>query len=560
MDEMNEEDIIVDVQAIGEKFEDKGYFRRLKDMFKGLGMPHDTPEYKLAKTELQRQQAPIIAFVSVFLFFSVLVVMSQMEDEQVEEVVVTKIQEPDKVDDPPPEDPPPPPPDPEPITPDIDIEVTTPGPVSEMTPVPSPPSKQVSTKPAPENSVAQVISPVKLKSMLGSRNPGSIGAKTRGGNGDGDPTTEACVLKVLWWLKAKQHSDGSWKGGQSALANTALGVLTYLAHGEFPGSDSPYRKDFGPVMERALNYLIACVDTASKPVKMRGADSHEYAFLMATYALCEAYGMTRNDDVKDVALLCLERIVKGQSSTGGWDYNINPNSTRDDLSFAGWALQALKAGKMAGLEPEGLDACIKKAIRCLKQRNFKNGGFGYCAGQRPDGMTATGCLVMQLLGYGAESEVSKALDTMRNWKPAFVPKELADLHGHCKACPQYYSYYATQCKYQAGMRAGASKLDESTWFAWNKAMKALYPKSIIDLPEKVKDSIGQEHKQGYFVNKDVHTTRPYMDTCLAALQLMVYYRYLPTAQTKAGEVHSDKEVDSSKQAVDKKDVGVEVDF
>ena len=26
-----------------------------------------------------------------------------------------------------------------------------------------------------------------------------------------------------------------------------------------------------------------------------------------------------------------------------------------------------------------------------------------------------------------------------------------------------------------------------------------------------------------------------MDTCLAALQLMVYYRYLPTTSTKAGE-------------------------
>ena len=307
MDEMYEEDIIVDVQAIGEKFEEKGYFRRLKDMFKGLRMPHDTPEYKIAKTELQRQQAPIIAFVSVFLFIVVLVVMSQMEDEQVEEVVVTTIQEPDKADEPPPEEPPPPPPDPEPITPDIEIDVTTPGPMSEITPVPSPPAKQVTTKPAPENSVAQVISPVKMKSMLGSRNPGAIGAATRGGNGYGDPTTEACVLKVLWWLRAKQHSDGSWKGGANALANTALGVLTYLAHGEFPGSDSPYRKDFGPVMERALNYLIGSVNLDSKPVKMRGADDNEYAFLMATYALCEAYGMTRNPDVKDVALVCLDQ-------------------------------------------------------------------------------------------------------------------------------------------------------------------------------------------------------------------------------------------------------------
>jgi hypothetical protein len=35
---------------------------------------------------------------------------------------------------------------------------------------------------------------------------------------------------------------------------------------------------------------------------------------------------------------------------------------------------------------------------------------------------------------------------------------------------------------------------------------------------------------GWWENADVHTDRPVMDTCLAALQLMVYYRYLPTFQ------------------------------
>ena len=33
-----------------------------------------------------------------------------------------------------------------------------------------------------------------------------------------------------------------------------------------------------------------------------------------------------------------------------------------------------------------------------------------------------------------------------------------------------------------------------------------------------------------------------MDTCLAALQLMVYYRYLPTTSTKAGEDEQAEEV------------------
>lgn len=567
VNENYEGEVIVDLQAIGDKYEEKGYFRRLKDMFSGLGKPRNTPEYKLARLELQRQQAPLIAFVSVLLFFVVLVVMTQMEDDKVEEetpitVNTPKPEEPDV-----PEPEPPPPPDPEPIKVDVEIDVTDPGPVSEITPVQSPPSKQVSTKPAPVNSVANVISPVTMKSMLGSRNPGSIGAATRGGNGYGDQRTEACVMKVLWWLKATQSSDGSWKNTRDGgtLANTALAVLTYLAHGEFPGSPSPYQKDFGPVVQKAVNFLISSIQQNSGGVRMTGSDGNEYAFLISTYALCEAFGMTKNPDVKDAALLCLERIVKSQSSTGGWDYKMNKASTRDDVSYAGWAIQALKAGKMAGLHPDGLDECIKKAIRCLQSRNFDKGTFKYTALQRNvnhPGLAGVGCLAMQLLGYGSKSEVARALDYMRSWKPSFDGSDLPhDGKAHnTNVSPQYYCYYATQCKYQAGMKEGATKTDQQTWYDWNKAMKVLFTEKIIDLDTKVKDWSGQEHKQGYYKNEDKYTSRPYMDSCLAALQLMVYYRYLPTTQTAAAKENTGDDEDSSEKAVDSNDVKVTVDF
>ncbi len=564
MDELNEEDIIVDVKAIGERYEDKGYFSRLKDMFVGLGMPRNTPEYKIARTELERQQAPLIAFVSVILFVVVLIIGSQIETTNEEEIIVTQLQEPQKQDEPAPEDEPPPPPDPEPVNVDVEIDVQTPGPPTEITPIKTPPTKQVSTKPAPVNAVLQSISPVKLRSMLGvSRNTGVIGKLTSGGSGYGDPTTEANVLKVLWWLKDQQSKNGSWDKEGNALANTALAVLTYLAHGEYPGSSSPYKKDFGPVVLNAVKYLIGRVKQTPNGVRMEGSDDNEYAFLIATYALCEAYGMTRNPDIKDVAYLCLDRIVKGQSATGGWEYKLDRESTRDDLSFAGWALQALKAGKMAGLEPKGLDVCIKKAVRCLQTRNFKpHGGFHYTAEDNYNwGLTATGCLAMQLLGYGGSKEVAKALEFMRSWKPSFKSADLVSKGGHNPGnSPQYYCYYATQCKYQAGMKEGASKNDETAWYEWNKAMKKLYSSTIINISQTVKDWSGQEHKQGYYKNVDGHTSRPYMDTCLVALQLMVYYRYLPTTQTSAAKENTAGKEAVSVKAVDSGDVGVGVDF
>ena len=562
---MSEEEILeeiapVDIKALGEKYREKGYFKRLKDMFSGLGKPHNTAEYKLARIELQRQAAPLIAVTTVLLLVIVMVVMTMMPKDKGDALEVTIAE---ATPDPQVEEPPEEPPDdiePPPIE-EVDVMVDTPnpGPVSEITPVASPPSQQVSVKPAPQDTVAFVDSPVKMKSMVGSRTPGSIGAATRGGAGYGDAITEATVMKVLWWLKAHQASDGSWSGGNK-LANTALAVLTYLAHGEYPGSPSPFQKDFGPTVQLALDFLIGSVNQGGPVVKMNNADGNEYAFLIATYALCEAFGMTKNPNCKDAAYVCLDRIVRGQSPTGGWDYKINPKSSRDDMSFAGWALQALKAGKMAGLHPEGLDECIKKAIRCLQTRNFKNGGFNYVAGGNPTGLTATGCLAMQLLGYGNKKEVSDALNFMREWMPAFEGNGGAKPGGQLPgSCPQYYCYYATQCKYQAGMKQGATKTDEATWQKWNLAMKKLYPATIKDLPEKVKDWSGKEHKQGYFVNTDAHTSRPVMDTCLVALQLMVYYRYLPTTQTKAA-VAEDEGVGAAEAAVDKSDVDVVVDI
>ena len=377
-----------------------------------------------------------------------------------------------------------------------------------------------------------------MRSMVGFRDPGTIGAKTRGGKGDGDIATEACVMKVLWWLKATQNSDGSWSknhsGSRNALANTSFAILTYLAHGEYPGSDSPYEKDFGPVVQKAIQYVIGCVEETSSGVRMKGADGNEYAFLIATYALCEAYGMIKNPDIKEVALVCLDRIVKNQSSTGGWDYKLNKSSNRDDVSFAGWAIQALKAGKMAGLKPDGLDDCIKKAIHCLQKRNFNDGTFLYTAiSNRKEsnhaGLAGVGCLAMQLLGYGGQKEVASSLDYMREWKPTFEKGAITHKGKRegSNYCPQYYCYYATQCKYQAGMKEGAKKEDAQTWYDWNKAMKMLYTSTIKNLYEPVKDWTGRDHRQGYYVNEDNFSTRPYMDSCLVALQLMVYYRYCP---------------------------------
>ena len=536
-------------------FEEKGFFRRLSDMFSGLSKPKSSAEYKLAKVELQRLAAPLAAILLPTLGVIILIVITAIqgqtkqtiqvdiaraqdeeaeleeEEEQQEEVVET-------------------PPDEQ-----VDVTVDTPNVAvaDVVTPSATPQNEPVSVKPAAQDSVALIKSPVTMKSMTGSRTPGSIGAMTRGGAGYGDANTEGAVLKALRWLKKTQNPNGSWQG---TIANTALAVLTYLAHGETPAS-----KEFGLTVQNAIQYLIDAQTTnAAGEATYRGVDGNEYATLIVTYALCEAYGMTRNPNAKIAALKGMERIVNNQSPTGGWDYKMNKTSTRDDMSFEGWALQAIKAGKMAGLHPDGLDECIKKAIKCLKTRNFRGLGFNYTAGGGATGLTATGCLCMQLLGYMNETEVKTALNTMREWKPIFESKEgLKDGGPTPGASPQYYCYYAAQCKYQAGMCQGAKPENVKIWQDWNTAMKALYPRSITTLPETIDGPDGKPKAIGYW--KEGYNN-PTMGTCLVALQLMVYYRYLPTTQTKAAKVEShDDDADTKKDSKKKsKEVDVEVDI
>ena len=541
-------------------FEEKGFFRRFGEMLKGLSKPKSSPEYKLARIELQRLAAPIVAITLPVLGIVVLIVVTAVTGQsketiqvdiaraQEEETELEEEKEQEIEEQTPPEE-------------TVDITVDTPvvGPVTDVvTPNQTPQNEPVSVKPAAQDSVALIKSPVTMRSMTGSRSPGSIGAMTRGGAGYGDASTERAVMMALRWLKHTQKPNGCINN----LSNTALAILAYLAHGETPAS-----KEFGPTVEKALQFLIDSLckkkDKLGKEVvSFKGADGNEYATLIATYALCEAYGMTKNPNTKIVAMQTLQRIVDGQSPTGGWDYGINKTSTRDDMSFAGWALQALKAGKMAGLHPKGLDECIKKAIKCLKTRNFKNNGFNYTAGGGPTGLTATGCLAMQLLGYMNENEVKSALDTMRAWKPSFDPppkgtKLTAALPG---SNPQYYSYYASQCKYQAGMCQGASPANVKAWQDWNLAMKQLYTKTIKKLPQKIKDANGKDRDMGYWTYKDQTCggeKNPTMATCLCALQLMVYYRYLPTTQTKAAAVTNDSGDSKKKKS---KEVEVEVDI
>ena len=521
-------------------------------MVRGLAKKPDTREYKEARIALERLSAPLLALLLPSLAVAVLMVVTAFGGRRgptewlvdiaaadPDDAVLEPLETPPELADPV-----------EPAVVDIPVAVVDgPAPTADEL---APPEIRPTAAEAPklrEMSAIDVQSPVSFKGWrtldYASRSAAARARALGDGAGGslGSEATEQAVLKALRWLRKTQRPDGAW-AGTSPAAMAGFAVLTFLAHGETPAS-----REFGPTVRKALDHLVDGMHEEKGVARMRGSDGNEYAFPIATYALCEAYGMTRNPNVKAAAEKGLERIVANQSPTGGWDYGLNRASVRDDLSFGGWALQAVKAGRMAGIEVPGLDTCIAKSIRYLQKRAFRKGGFGYCAGNNPGGLTGTGCLALQLLGAGKSKEVRAALDFMRGWRPVWE-----DHPGGKNA--QYYSYYAAQCKYQAGMRPGATPADVTEWRKWNAAMKAAYPAALIVDKETVTDPAGRPCATAHWENRDAYHD-PVMATCLCALQLMVYYRYLPTTTLHA----ADPEPDVAALAKDVRgEVGVAVDL
>lgn len=538
IDEILEEDeAFRDMMAL---FNEKSYAQRLRDMVSGLRKPKDSKEYKLAVIEVQRLKAPVMAVVIPVLLILSLMMFSKPK-ERVEIEFQTDIMEAEQVQEPLEEIKP----DPVEITDfnDMVVEDFAIDPMIAMdTPAPVISDGPVSPQPQSVDAVVQIKSPVILRGIFGdTRNAGMRGSQLAryGGN----QKTELSVIRALRWLKATQNPDGSWPNNKVAM--TGLAVLTFLAHGEKPG-DSP---EFGETVMRALEFLMSQQDSSG----LYTTSGAGYAHAIATYAMSEAYGMTMNPNVKASADRALEIIIRGQHPTGGWDYNWK-QSERDDTSVMGWAAQALKAGMMADFyhDPDALERASKMCVRGFKKNGFQDGGFGYTSPAK-GGLTGVGTLCLQFHHAANDPYVRNSLDNIiLGWKPEWIgyspdraakgeklekPKDLPNgvVGG---ACPQYYYYYATQTVFQNGGKS---------WEAWNQRMWPSYvaaqfkiekgePGSKCNcgqglcsrLKEPYVDAEGNQQEIGHWVNTDAHTDRPIMDTCLAALQMMVYYRYLPT--------------------------------
>lgn len=492
-------------------FDELSFRDKWKRVSAGLKQPRESGEHKWARLQMLRLLSPAAAVVVPILILGLITLLAQLTPEPVRSFQV-KVVEPDQTEelkeiDEPLVEPPVPP---EPTEVQMDISADMPSLPTETV---SPPADTASVQPAEFDSVAMIKSPVIMRGMLGSRSPGARG--TALGKFGGGSHTEAAVLRALRWLAKNQNSDGSWNNTKPAM--TSLAILAYLAHGDTPASE-----EFGSVVESALRFLTEAQEPSGR---FKGRDNHDYTHPIATYALAEAYGMTKNPTVKEAAVKALAVIVKGQNASGGFNYNLQP-SGRDDTSYMAWCVQALKAAQIAGLayDVEGLDEAMKKAVLGFRKNYGEQGGyggFGYTGPSSAHGLSGAGALSMQFLGEAKSKEVLNTLPMIAqrfafNWETPPAGSII------------YYWYYNTQAFFQEG---GA------VWENWNKQFSIPLTKVQQVIGKEASgyvDHKGQPQEIGSWTSpaKNEHTggNGEVMDTILCTLMLEVYYRYLPTFQ------------------------------
>ncbi len=481
-------------------FEHLTFRQKAAKVLAGLKADKESGEYKYAKLQIARLSAPISAFLVPVLgigLLSLLATFAPERDASVEVQVIEEI-EPEALEDIEDiEDEPIEPPEPIEME-DFDMEA----PPTEINEMMDSPATEVAQETAAFEEVAMVKSPIIMRGILGNRGAGARASAM--GQFGGSGVTEGAVLRALRWLRSQQQADGSWRNTKPAM--TALALLTFLAHGETPASE-----EYGLTVERAIRWL--CENQDEKTGRFKGRDGHDYTHPIVTYALCEAYALTKVPMVKTAADRALAVVIKGQHESGGWDYNCKL-STRDDTSYMGWCVQALKAAKMAGIKHPKLDHAMKLAIKGMQKNAHPQGGFGY-TGPAQHPLTGVGVLCMQFLGAANRPECKRGLA----WINQNATFSWRDPWGHS---PVYYWYYVTQAKFHAG---------GSTWGQWN----SLFSRELVRNQTVMKGASPDGKDMGYWDSpgEREHTggNGRVMDTCLCALQLQVYYRYLPTFKT-----------------------------
>ena len=342
------------------------------------------------------------------------------------------------------------------------------------------------------------------------------------------PQTEAAIELGLVYLLKSQEPDGRWAlqghGEEVPLhSDTAATSLALLA---FQGAGYNHREhQYADIVAAGLDYLLKNQKENGDLFEPLDDESNKsvwlYSHSLAAIALCEAYGMTQDSELRGPAQRAINFIVDTQHPTkGGWRYGTSPEARSTDTSVTGWMVMALKSGELAGLDIapdvyEGVKSWLDLAqVSDENPYLYRYNPFAPNTEKQSHGrkssktITSVGLLMRLYTGW-------------RRDKPAMI--QGADyLSKHLPAIgtarqPQrdtYYWYYATQVMFHMG---------GEHWRAWNDRLHPLLVGSQI---KTGKDAGSWDPRRPLPDRWALHAGRLFVTT-MNLLSLEVHYRHLP---------------------------------
>ena len=322
----------------------------------------------------------------------------------------------------------------------------------------------------------------------------------------GSEETEHAVGRALRWLATHQSRDGRWDGdgfddgcgacgGETDVAVdvalTGLSLLCFLAADHTHTDQGPYRN----TVERALNWLIS----RQKPNGDLRGDETMYSHGIATIALAEAYGMSRDSQLREPvrrAVAFIERARNGR--TGIWRYDPGQPG---DTSVLGWQIMALASAKEAGVAvPMEPFLAARRWLDAVSSPRHP-GLYAYQPGRQATApMTAEGLFIQQILGRRPdEPRMRESIELLLRNLPSWDEEPNT-----------YYWYYGTLAMFHH---------QGEPWRRWNTTLAD----QLLAHQRKNGPPAGSWDPDGEWAEVG---GRVYQ-TALCTLMLEVYYRYLP---------------------------------
>lgn len=290
------------------------------------------------------------------------------------------------------------------------------------------------------------------------------------------PKTEEAIERGLTFLAKHQRVDGSWKledfGQRTVIrSDTAATALSLLA---FQGAGySHVQYKYQQECRKALGFLISGQQSNGDLYRpMEEASDRNgwlYSHAIGTLALCEAYGMTQDENLRSAAQRAVDFLVYSQDrQEGGWRYIPRVGS---DTSVTGWGMMALKSAELSGLYVpkqtfEGIEKWLEHSQVSLREQHLYRYNWLANTPETKHGalptpvMTSVGLLMRLYLGFKRDNSImAKGADWLLQRPPAMGTEQAPKRD-------TYYWYYATQVLFHMG---------GDRWRNW---YQALYPMLI----------------------------------------------------------------------------------